>query len=234
LTEDGRLFQERALEIVSLAEKAQRELARGEEALSGEIAIGSGEIKAFGLLADLIASFKKTNPSVRIVVFNGDAEFVKKRIEMGLLDIGLLLEPIDMARHGFVSLPPTETWGVLIHKDFELAGKRHAEPRDLAKLPLFIPRRESLHSPISNWFGELWPSLDIAGAYNLLYNTAIMAQRKMGAALCIETDAAYENLVFVPLRPKITTRAIVAWKKGQAQSKAAASFLDHVRHSIKA
>lgn len=46
LTDDGLLLKRRANEIVSLAEKTQKELAAPKE-ISGEIEIGSGEFKSF-------------------------------------------------------------------------------------------------------------------------------------------------------------------------------------------
>ncbi len=45
LTEEGRLLRRRAQEIVALADKAEQELHRQEEAISGEIAIGCAEAR---------------------------------------------------------------------------------------------------------------------------------------------------------------------------------------------
>lgn len=46
LTDDGMLLRRRAEEIVSLADKTERELQRKEDAVSGEITIGCGETLA--------------------------------------------------------------------------------------------------------------------------------------------------------------------------------------------
>ena len=47
LTEDGMLLKRRAQEIITLAEKTEREFVRREGELIGEISIGSGELKRF-------------------------------------------------------------------------------------------------------------------------------------------------------------------------------------------
>ena len=52
LTDAGVLLRRRAQEIVGLAERAARELHPAEE-VSGEISIGSGDLKSISLLADI-------------------------------------------------------------------------------------------------------------------------------------------------------------------------------------
>lgn len=49
LTEDGLLLKRRAQEMITLAEKTKQELMREEE-ITGEIAIGSGELQGMGIL----------------------------------------------------------------------------------------------------------------------------------------------------------------------------------------
>ena len=93
LTDAGVLLRRRAQEIVGLAERAARELHPAEE-VSGEISIGSGDLKSISLLADMLAEFHQAYPLVRYVIYSGNSDGIKERIEQGLLDIGLLLEPV--------------------------------------------------------------------------------------------------------------------------------------------
>lgn len=37
--------------------------------------------------------------------------------ERGILDMGLLVEPVDIARYEFIRMPQKERWGVLAAKD---------------------------------------------------------------------------------------------------------------------
>jgi DNA-binding transcriptional LysR family regulator len=234
LTEDGMLLQRRAQEILSLAEKAAGELEDRGGRIAGEISIGSGELRSFSLLSDLLASFKAAHPGVRTLVMSGDADFVKDWLEKGLLDIGLMLEPADASALETARLPRAETWAALVREDSRLARKKRAEPRDLASVPLHLPCRQTLQGRISKWFGGLFPSLEVAGRYNLLYNTAVAIQRGQGAALCLTLDMAFEGLVFVPLRPKMEAKTILAWKRGQRQSRAVSAFIEHAKNALKA
>ena len=49
-------------------------------------------------------------------------------IERGLLDIGLMLDAVDICKYEFVSMPVKERWGVLVCKDSGLAHKEQICP----------------------------------------------------------------------------------------------------------
>ena len=49
------------------------------------------------------------------------ADDIKERIEKGILDIGLLMEPVDVGKYEFIRMPLKEKWGILVRKDSEFA-----------------------------------------------------------------------------------------------------------------
>ena len=55
LTDEGMLLKRRATEILSLAEKTERELST-KESIRGDIAIGSGELMTFSCLAEILSA----------------------------------------------------------------------------------------------------------------------------------------------------------------------------------
>ena len=65
LTEDGLMLRRRAQEIVELAEKTQRDFRQHTAELTGEIAIGSGELRSFSMLGAVLADFSMQHPQVR-------------------------------------------------------------------------------------------------------------------------------------------------------------------------
>lgn len=105
LTEDGMILKRRAQEILSLAEKTKRDFMQKEESLSGTISIGSGEFCSTGYLAKIISGFCKKHPNVKYEIYSGNAINISDRIERGLLDIGLMSEPIDIRKYNFVNMP---------------------------------------------------------------------------------------------------------------------------------
>lgn len=232
LTQDGLILRRRAQEIVELSEKAARELSHADEELQGEIAIGSGEMLSMSALAQAMASFHDMHPRVRYRLYSGNADNIKERLENGLLDIGLLSEPVDIARYEFVRLEPSEEWGVLTRDDSPLAEREVVTPEDLADRPLLISERALVRDELANWFGDSGDGQQVVLTYNLLYNAAMLVRQGLGEALCIRLNCRYEGLRFVPLRPELRVRSVVVWKKHQAASGAVVAFTEHIRKCL--
>ncbi len=93
LTEDGMLLRRCAQEIVDIAEKTAKELKHEKEAVSGEISIGCGETGNMKPLSEMIAFFQRKYPDVDFSIYTAIVDDVKERLENGILDMGLSLEP---------------------------------------------------------------------------------------------------------------------------------------------
>ena len=130
LTEDGMLLRRRAEEILALAEKTKEDFRHNREQLSGTVAIGSGELQSSRFLARLITSFQKEHSQVSFSIYSGNSDNIKERIEHGLLDLGLLQEPVDVGKYSFIRIPIPEKFGVLIGK-IRLWQKRKAFPQGI-------------------------------------------------------------------------------------------------------
>ena len=232
LTEEGMLLRRRAQEIVELADKARRELRRQEEALTGEVAIGCGETAAMTFLSEHIREFRRLHPLVQFRIYSAIADDVKDRIEKGLLDMGLLAEPVDIGRYAFLRMPQRDRWGVLLPKGHPLARKAAAAPEDLLGIPLLLSGRETVRNELAGWFGDVYEKIEIAGAFNLILNAANMVQNGVGAALCFDLGNLSDALTFIPLTPELETGTVLAWKKDQAVSPAARQFLQFIRNTV--
>lgn len=95
LTNEGILLRRRAEEILSLVDRTEKELVEQEELVEGRIVIGCGELAAVQILPEMIESFHEKYPLVSYDIFTANADLVKEQMEKGLIDIGVLLEPID-------------------------------------------------------------------------------------------------------------------------------------------
>lgn len=232
LTEDGMLLRRRAQELVSLSEKTKLELRHKAEMPGGEIAIGCGETKSMSLLSQRMVSFREMYPQVQFRIYSAIADDIKERIEKGLLDMGLLVEPVDISKYEFIRLPLKERWGVLVREESPLAGKEYVTPGDLLGVPLLMVRREQVKNELANWFGETFDRLEIAASYNLIVNAAYMVEQGLGAALCFDLGAVFENLRFVPLAPRMETGSVLVWKKNQALSMANTLFIQYIRNTL--
>ena len=235
LTEDGMLLKRRAQEIISLSDKTVQELSHKEDVLSGEIAIGCGETKNMLFLSEQIRKFRQKYPLVQFSIHSAIADDIKERIEKGILDIGLLMEPVDVGKYEFIRMPQKEKWGILVRKDSELAAKESINPKDLTNVPLIMVKRELVKNELASWFGDYYEGLQIAATYNLILNAASMVDRGVGVALCFDLGASfYEDLCFIPLAPTLETGSVLVWKKNQTLGAATSQFMRYLRNAFQA
>ena len=225
LTEQGLLLKRRAQELVSLAEKTKQELKQEDE-LSGEISIGSGEYQNSRLLAEILAAFQAQHPAIQYEIYSGNSDNLKERIERGLLDLGFLLEPVDVAKYEFIRSPISEEWGILVSEHSDLADKKQVTPSDLADRPLLFTRRDLIKQELLHWFGKDADHLHIVASGNLPYNLAAMGRQGVGVFLNLRLDCHYEGLRYIPLLPKLESHTVLAWKKNQMMSPALRAFVD--------
>ena len=235
LTEEGRFLEQRAEEMVALAERTLAEFRAPEDGVSGEVAIGGGETDAMRFVARAAVRVREASPQVTFRLFSGNAQSVAERLEQGLLDFGLFVEPADPADYEFLRLPAADTWGLLTRRDGPLAGRPCVRPADLAGLPLLVSDRDMVANAIAGWAGQDGERLRYAARYNLLFNAALMVEEGLGHALCLDKLARTgpdSPLCFIPLEPRLEVGLIVVWKKRQHFSRAAAAFLEGLREEI--
>lgn len=232
LTEDGMLLKRRAQELITLADKTKRDFLHKEENFEGMISIGCGEFLSTSVLCDCIAAFRKKYPLVRYELYSGNAGSIKENIERGLLDIGLMTEPIDIRKYEFIFMPIKEQWGALVREDSPLASREYVTPDDLTGLPLISTISDIAQSNIGKWLGSRLGDVDMIAKGNLLYNEALLAQSNIGAVIAIKLNCRYDGLRFVPFRPVLESTTAVAWKKEQMFSPAASAFIEFAKEYI--
>lgn len=235
LTEDGKLLKSRAQEIIELTNKTESEFLFGDKNISGDIFIGGGETDAIRVIARTIKRLSLEYPNIKYHFYSGNGEDVTEKLNKGLLDFGVFIEPIDKKEYGFIQLPQNDTWGILMRKDSDLAKKEFIEPEDLINIPLFSSRQYLVKNLISGWLGYDFEKLNIIGSYNLLYNASVMVEEGLGYALCIDkliNISGDSKLCFKPLKPKLEAGILVAWPKNQPLSKIAKLFIQKLQEEI--
>lgn len=233
LTDEGRLLARRAQEIVTLTEKTEKELTQEENTIAGQIMIGCGETKNMAYLTKMMVSFRKQYPDVTFDIYTAMADDVKDRIENGILDFGLLLEPVELSKYNFIRMPLKEKWCVLMRKDSPLAQKEKIKPKDLVDIPLMVPKRKSVHGELENWFGNEYEKLNIVATCNLSFsNRSIMVENHLGVAFVHEFTNNNKNLCLRPLSPELVNTSVLVWKKDQTVTPATSSFIDWCKNNL--
>lgn len=239
LTPEGMVLRKRAEEIVAMVNKTEEEFSAMENTITGDIYIGGGETQTIRKIAEIAKELRDDYPGVRYHLYSGNAQDVTERLDKGLLDFGILIQPADLSKYDFLNLPDMDSWGVIMRKDSPLAQKEWIQRKDLLNVPLICSRQAILpqqtHNEFADWFGEDFDKLDIVTTFNLVYNAAMMVEAGVGYAIAIDKLANTSEgspLCFRPLSPKLESGLNIVWKKYPVFSPAAELFLTRLKESF--
>lgn len=232
LTAEGYLFKQRAENIVELTDELKHTFSDQKDIVCGTIRIGSTEALGSRVLAAYMKKFQEKYPRVLFDLYNGMADNIKEMVEHGDLDLGFVLDPVDISKFEYIKLPKNERWGVLIRKDHALAEKEVITVDDIKKYALIMPKREKALSHILNWMKCEEKDLQIRAYYNILSNTALLVEAGMGCAVCLEGALAVHaspDICFRQVMPEHMTGGVILWKRNYQLFRAASLFIRMIR-----
>ena len=239
LTAEGMILRKRAEEIVDLAEKTEAEFHSINETIGGDIYIGSGETDSMKYIAEVLKELQEEYPLIKFHIHSGNAEDVTEKLDKGLLDFGILIQPINLSKYDYMTLPEKDVWGVIMRKDSPLAKKEFIELKDLMGVPIIasrqMSRKYSAESGFLDWFGDEFEKINITATYNLVYNAAIMVKAGLGYAVTLDklaNTSSESEICFRPLYPKLESGLDLVWKKYQVFSPAAGLFLEKCKQKF--
>lgn len=235
LTNEGLLLRRRAEEILELVDKTERELAEQDEKVEGTVSIGCGDLAAVQMMPELIKKFCERYPAVNFDLYTATADHIKDRMDRGLTDIGLLLEPINMEKYDYIRLNREEQWVAVIPPDSPLAKLEYITPEDLRGMPLILPRRLNVQSELARWFGDEFEKLNVVFTSNLPSNSSIMVHHGLACSLIIQGSISFwdkEKIVYRPLSPRLTATSVLAWKRKQPFGLAAEKFIKYMKENL--
>lgn len=239
LTPEGILLKKRAEEILNMIDKTRAEFNFTDELIAGDIFIGAGETWAISLLASIMRDMQKDYPHIKYSIYSGNSEDITEKLDKGLLDFGVLIDPADLSKYDYLKMPAKDTWGLIMRRDSKLAQKKYIVKKDLYNIPLIVSRQTIQNNMQNNdflkWLGGSFSGLEIAATYNLIYNALIMVREGMGYAFALDRlidNMHNEDICFLPLKPKLESGLNVVWKKNQEFSRASKIFLERMNKSF--
>lgn len=236
LTEEGILLRKRANEILDLVNKTKAEFVDIKENITGDIHIGCGETEVFRYIAQITKEIQEKYPRIRFHFYSGNAEYVMEKLDKGLLDFGMVIEPVNVSKYYYLNMPSQDKWGLLMRKDSFLASCKTITASHLANLPIICSRQlliESLsQNNVINWLGNMAIKLNIVATYNLIFNASILVREGVGYAITLDelSNTSDESpICFRPFVPKLESGLNIIWKKDQVFSNASKLFLEKVK-----
>lgn len=230
LTEEGHLLRQRAMQIIDLMEKTERELQDISE-IQGIIRIGCAESEGMDLIAQAAASLHHSFPNIRYKLYSGDVDRVLEQLDSGSIDFGLVIGDVDIQNYEYRLLRSSIQWGVYVPLTHDLAANSFIAPKDLYPFPLILSRQTTNNSTFFSWIGKDMKDLNIVMTYDLIYNASWFVIHGSGVLVGLEGLISHHNLRFIPFFPVLEAPLWLVWNKEQIFSKAAQTVLNQVTSS---
>lgn len=234
LTNEGMLLRKRAEDILDMVDKTTDEFNALDNITGGEVRIGCAESHQIKYLARAIKEFRKKYPLFRYHLTSGNTEQVSERLDKGLFDFAVIVEPPNLSKYNYLEVPESNIWGLVMKKDSPLAAKNSVCAEDLTGLPL-ICSSQAMQVDIPRWCGEKADMLNLTGTVNLIYNGSVFVREGLGYMLSFDklADTGPDSaLCFRPLSPTLETKMYVIWKKYQVFTRIAELFLEQLKEHL--
>ena len=234
LTDEGVLLRDRAEDLVTMADKIEREFLTLDDIAGGDLYLGLGESYQIRYLARAIRSLKNLYPRINYHITSGDTEQVTEKLDKGLLDFAVLCDTPDARKYNYIEFPQADIWGVVMPANCKLAKKKTVRVDDLVGLPLFCSQ-QSWENDIPRWAGERMNELNLEGSFRLSYNSSLFVMEGLGYLLTFDkliNTSEESGLAIRPLSPKLETKLFLIWNKYQTFTPIAERFLDQIRSSF--
>ncbi len=221
LTEAGLLLKSRAEEILSLSDATMKEFAERKSSLfSGNVSIGCVEADNSDTMAVMLEELVSDYPQVTFNIFTGTSDIIRDRLDKGLLDLAILLEPVSKEKYETFVLPRTERWGLLTSEESFLATKKVVHPEDIRGIPLLLSPRPEVQALVSDWMHCAYEDLNVVGTFNLLFNILPIVANQSASTFTIEgaLNNRTDGVVFIPAEPRVDTNCVLVWRQGRVLS----------------
>lgn len=228
LTEEGKYLRKQARDIINITDHTEHVLRSFQDNLAGEVFIGAAESMAMKFVGEIIRESRNQYPGIHYHINSGNAQDITDKLDRGLLDFGIIVEPVDFDKYNYLELPVKDTWGILMQKTSPLAEKEFICPEDLLDKPIYASS-ELLKAPgIKEWMGESYLNFNPIMTFNLITNAALMIESGGGYVFSFDGlsyTGKEDPLVFRPLFPRIHACLYLIWRKYETFSNSAEKFL---------
>ena len=232
LTNNGKLLQQRAAEIIELYEKTHSEINPTPGIVSGDIRLAISEASVVKNIFEAGKKFQSEYPLTRFRAFNGDNNSVIDMINTGLVDFGLLFGYVDDKQFSYYQIAEKESIGILMPKGHPLCVKESIELDDLEGYPIIIHQDSVRRLPRS--YDNYFEGLEFRATFTMLITAVKMVEAGLGIAIIPDSviGPGSDALVTRPFSRPMSVPTFLAWKKNGILPKQSLMFLDMLRENM--
>ena len=225
LTEEGRIFYERAKSMLSHMDELEQEI----QALAKKrhpVRVGTSPVSSISVFLPIFAAFREAYPEIELEMAEGDATGSMNALETRRLDCAFVVENAR-AQEQFECIPIQKSPMMFCcGHGHRLADRKSVHITELADEMLIIPRpggyttSNMIHSAFSQ-FG-LKPNI-LFSTPNLVFQIEYMQLDDKACSIVMSDFSRYNpGVVCIPLEPTITTTvSYIRRKEGELSCEAA-------------
>ncbi len=231
LTEEGRYLQQRGREILDLLESTESALQEESELLNGNIYLGCGETRHIAMISQCFKELQSLYPQIHLHLYTGDHLVIMDRLDKGLIDMGLVVEPIFKEGYDYYDLQMSDRSMLVMRRDSPLATLNAIAREDLKNLPLILSRQGFVNPADYELFGTSRSNLNIVATYNLINNMTYLVEAGLGYAITLDglLPANHPTLTACPIEPAVENKWYLVTKSHRLFSPTVHRFITELK-----
>jgi DNA-binding transcriptional LysR family regulator len=239
LTWAGQMFAQESRLILAQVDHAAAVAVQADQGQIGQLSIGSVlsvDSMMHGTFVDILQTFTKRNPDVRLALRSLTAPQQIEALHTGRLDIGFLSASLA---HDPV-LATERVWReqlmLALPRGSRLSNRRIVSVRDLAAQPFIMVSRHlapAYHDMVVTWFRDQGFSVNAAYESDNLFSTLTLVECGIGVALLPSSlEGVRQNVIFKRVQAKTPSLELLVAYRRDSESEVLHSFLGVVREIV--
>ncbi|MDN4523303.1 LysR family transcriptional regulator [Fictibacillus fluitans] len=234
VTEAGQTLYERSKQLLQSIDSIKGELSEIKEGITGTITIGTSTI-CVSHLAPHLTKFHNEFPKVYIKIFNGDTYYLEELLQQNMIDIALLLLPVEGRNYEIVPLEEDPFVAVIPRQWENRFPKDSISLKEVARQDLLLGKRRSgigIYENILSHFHhyDLHPHVVLDGPDISTILTLVATGMGMTIIPRSEIHQAYDGKFKVMTIEEafLQAKPAIVWMKDKYMSKASRKLIEYL------
>ena len=231
LTDEGKIFYDRALSILSHIDNVSREMNDLSKSGAGTIKLGVPPMIGTLIFPRLLIDYKKRHPHIKLQLSEEGSLETKRKIIEGEVDLGIII--LSGEKEQLETCPILDTEIVTcMNRSHHLGRHSKMTPERLSKEKLIMLKEGFYHREvILNYFRKHGVPANIAVSTNQLTTLESLVIQGVGISFLFK-ELVMDNskMIYRPLGEALPIKIGLAWRKDRYLSKASKTLIDYLEH----
>lgn len=230
LTEEGRLFYERAEQLLREVEAARQQLSDLGSAQQ-TVKVGIPPLWGTTFFPDLLHDFNARHPNIRLVFYEYGSARAAALVKEKVLDIALANLSVDDPESFQSACIGRDHFIIVVDPSHPLAARESVTLEDLAGIPLVMYNTDSVqNNSVLSRFSTLGITPNVQLYSSQIYTMKSMLHNTPCAGFFYASLLQdHPDLVGIPIEPRIEQRVGLLWRKRKYTPTGVEAFISFVK-----